>query len=305
MLMHLHVRRIRSILDAKIPLAPMTVIVGPNGSGKSNIIGAIVLCSRTARRLLRARGVASTRNTSRVEVTLPFEPFSREEVYAYTSNPDTLVELSTLSSLAPFRNRFQMRYSMSPPDAGVVCRCMLGVPGTPVALLREIADIRYISTDRLIQPDTRLEATEKEEEALIAMLARIGRDPAKVAELDRMGEYFGVDWTYPLKDLQELEFIDLKIAKGVKLPFRLASLGTRQFLPILLHTLDAEQGAVFLTEEPEISLHPSVQVAIGEYFGKSVARGIQLIMTTHSHYLLAGLCKEVRDGRLNEFFIIQ
>ena len=102
--------------------------------------------------------------------------------------------------------------------------------------------------------------------------------------------------------------------KSVDLPLRYASTGTRNVLLncLLAATLDRRDGSyesLFL-EEPEVSLHPSGQVRLGEYFAKRVAEHTrfadlgdiilpQIVLTTHSPYLIHGALKAVRDGILS------
>src|SRR5262245_19454293 len=50
MIRRLRVVGYKSLADAEIPLAPLTVLLGPNGAGKSNFLDLVGLLSRLAAR---------------------------------------------------------------------------------------------------------------------------------------------------------------------------------------------------------------------------------------------------------------
>lgn len=306
MLTELHARRVRSIWwQQRVPLSPMTIIVGPNGAGKSNIIWSIVVASRLTRTLLDEK--PNLEHQQSISGNIHAKPFPADEVYAYTttSRPDIQIELQIASATGGPRGRIKFVYSHEWVKQSTSYKASASA-GPLSALLRQVATIKYISTDRLIRPDINATGVDPADADLISghklfeSLMRISDNPEKAERLTRIGRvHFGVDWKDGLKDPKNLSFVDKAIGpSGVQLPFHLGSLGTRQFFPILVHTLAMEPGGTLLTEEPEISLHPAAQVAAGEHLGAMVAEGIQVLITTHSHYLLLGICKKVREGVL-------
>jgi predicted ATPase len=71
--------------------------------------------------------------------------------------------------------------------------------------------------------------------------------------------------------------------------------GVSQVLPILVDTLNRKEP-IFLMQQPEIHLHPRAQAALGTYFGHLVkAFNKQLIIETHSDYIIDRVCLDVRD----------
>lgn len=126
-----------------------------------------------------------------------------------------------------------------------------------------------------------------------AFLQRVAANAYKIFRGD-LGQMPGSAWSL----LTKAYWVGQGKAPEILTPFDLESLGTRQFLPVMTHLLAADPGWTLITEEPEISLHPKVQVAIGELFADQVGQGKQLIFSTHSHYLLLGICKKVREGAL-------
>lgn len=73
--------------------------------------------------------------------------------------------------------------------------------------------------------------------------------------------------------------------------------GVSQVLPLITELLRQDSPNVFLLQQPEVHLHPSAQAALGTLFCQIAAqKGRQLIVETHSDYLLDRVRMEVRDG---------
>ena len=70
--------------------------------------------------------------------------------------------------------------------------------------------------------------------------------------------------------------------------------GVSQALPLLTELLRADAPPVFLIQQPEVHLHPMAQAALGSLFC-SVARERQLIVETHSDYIVDRVSIDVRD----------
>lgn len=93
-------------------------------------------------------------------------------------------------------------------------------------------------------------------------------------------------------------FQDLRSTLSKRLGIVLLSRGARQVLPILaqLAYMVAElRGGTLMIEEPEESLHPTAQEALMEIFAEAVKSGVQIIMTTHSPYILWMLPEVARE----------
>ena len=72
--------------------------------------------------------------------------------------------------------------------------------------------------------------------------------------------------------------------------------GVSQALPLLTELLRADAPPVFLIQQPEVHLHPMAQAALGSLFC-SVARERQLIVETHSDYIVDRVSMDVRDKK--------
>ena len=72
--------------------------------------------------------------------------------------------------------------------------------------------------------------------------------------------------------------------------------GVSQALPVLTELLRADSPTLFLLQQPEVHLHPQAQAALGTLFCQVAAGGRQLIIETHSDYIIDRVRMDVRDG---------
>ena len=71
--------------------------------------------------------------------------------------------------------------------------------------------------------------------------------------------------------------------------------GVSQVLPVLTELLSAEPPSMFLLQQPEVHLHPSAQAALGSLLCSVAANGRQLVIETHSDYIIDRVRMDVRD----------
>lgn len=65
--------------------------------------------------------------------------------------------------------------------------------------------------------------------------------------------------------------------------------GVSYVLPIVVAGLIAEEGSLFIVENPEAHLHPSGQSRIGQFLGVMAAAGVQVVVETHSEHVINGI----------------
>lgn len=71
--------------------------------------------------------------------------------------------------------------------------------------------------------------------------------------------------------------------------------GVSQILPVLVICLQARPGDLVLLEQPELHLNPGLQQRLGDFFLAMVRSGRQLIVETHSEYLVTRLRRHVAE----------
>ena len=72
--------------------------------------------------------------------------------------------------------------------------------------------------------------------------------------------------------------------------------GVSQVLPVVAELLREDTPDMFLLQQPEVHLHPSAQAALGNLFCEVAGPDRQLVIETHSDYLMDRVRMSVRDG---------
>ncbi len=78
-------------------------------------------------------------------------------------------------------------------------------------------------------------------------------------------------------------------------PLSSVGIGVSQLLPVLVQCLLAEPGSVLLLEQPELHLHPGLQQRLTDFFIAMVRSGRQLIVETHSEYMVSRLRRRIAE----------
>ena len=75
--------------------------------------------------------------------------------------------------------------------------------------------------------------------------------------------------------------------------------GVSQVLPVLTELLRADHASMFLLQQPEVHLHPTAQAALGSLFCQIAGWDRQILVETHSDYILDRVRMDVRDKKTN------
>jgi hypothetical protein len=76
--------------------------------------------------------------------------------------------------------------------------------------------------------------------------------------------------------------------------------GISQTFPVVMAALDKEAKIVII-EQPELHIHPRLQVELGDLFIEAIQKGKCMIIETHSEHLLLRLLRRIREVTENEF----
>jgi predicted ATPase len=76
--------------------------------------------------------------------------------------------------------------------------------------------------------------------------------------------------------------------------------GVSQLLPVVVLCLLAEPGEMILLEQPELHLHPAPQQILGDFLLNVATSGRQLLVETHSEYLINRLRLRVVDDQFGD-----
>ena len=98
----------------------------------------------------------------------------------------------------------------------------------------------------------------------------------------------------------------------VKVAYRQSRGGNREIKPnhvgtgisyvanVIISALYCRKDILFVIENPEIHLHPKAQSKLLDFFCFLAARGLQVIIETHSDHIFNGLRKNIKMGRISE-----
>jgi hypothetical protein len=73
--------------------------------------------------------------------------------------------------------------------------------------------------------------------------------------------------------------------------------GVSQALPLLSELLRVDSPSLFLLQQPEVHLHPKAQAALGSLFCSIASQRRQLIVETHSDYIIDRVRMDIRDKK--------
>lgn len=98
----------------------------------------------------------------------------------------------------------------------------------------------------------------------------------------------------------------------VKVSYRRTANGSREVKPhhvgtgvsyvanLIISALSCKKGGLFIVENPEIHLHPGAQSKLLEFFCFLAARGLQIIIETHSDHIFNGVRKSVKVKKISQ-----
>ena len=98
----------------------------------------------------------------------------------------------------------------------------------------------------------------------------------------------------------DVEFCGQGMAKSRRLPFHLSSsiVKTMASFVIYLRHL-ARKGDTLIVDEPEMNFHPDVQIQLARIFAILTAKGLHVVISTHSDYIIREINNLIMAGSLN------
>lgn len=192
----------------------------------------------------------------------------------------------------------------------------------PAMLLRDqLRQLRYIGPLRRIPPrDFSVSLTPRESAWSDGMAAweRLLLGPASLIEYcscwmsqpERLATGYGLHRA----TLQQVELVDgvasarghetrrifLADQSGLRHQPQDVGVGISQVLPVVVAACDPQAGLVCI-EQPELHVHPSVQVGIGDLLlDGALNNGLSFLIETHSEHLILRLLRRIRETAENE-----
>ncbi len=95
----------------------------------------------------------------------------------------------------------------------------------------------------------------------------------------------------------EIKLVETR--SGLRLDPSDVGVGISQVLPIVVGAV-APGGSVLAIEQPELHIHPAMQVALGDLFIEGATkRGMSFLIETHSEHLILRLMRRIREGSIS------
>ncbi len=129
----------------------------------------------------------------------------------------------------------------------------------------------------------------------------------RAKELGRSLEKLGLTWKVAAKRIDETQ-VELRVGRlthGTRgnaqdmVNIADVGFGVSQTLPVVVALLAASPGQFVHIEQPEIHLHPRAQTRLAELLAAAAARGVRVVVETHSSLLLLAVQTLVAEGKLS------
>ena len=76
--------------------------------------------------------------------------------------------------------------------------------------------------------------------------------------------------------------------------------GISQMLPVVVAALDPDRPEITAIEQPELHVHPHLQVELGDLFAEQTAGGRAFLIETHSEHLMLRLLRRIEETASGE-----
>ena len=98
-----------------------------------------------------------------------------------------------------------------------------------------------------------------------------------------------------------MEFVYRLLGTEKDIRLNCASSMVSELAPVVLFLRGAvNRGDMFIIEEPEAHLHPAAQTRMAVALARLVRAGVQVVVTTHSDWLLQEIGNLIREGELED-----
>ncbi len=125
------------------------------------------------------------------------------------------------------------------------------------------------------------------------LIIKMERRAFTSAEVDELAAAVGAGVSQ-----QELQLV----AKATELPVRTSDIGVgvSQILPIVVAALDPNRPGITAVEQPELHVHPRMQVELGDLFAQRLDQGGVFLIETHSEHLMLRLLRRIEETHSGE-----
>lgn len=288
--------------------APLTVLTGLNGSGKTTLIQALLLARESSTR--------DHATTVRLNEFYGMSLGTAEDVRNWNSADRLTVRIKS-------DDAERSEWTFTVPFSEALFLDIESRPGTvPLALRSTPRAFTYLAAERLGPrsvlgaaplPTDELEVGSAGEHCA-QLVAEIGNRPLSdasrahpdhTAPESRLLKYQVEHWICEVARPIEIDAVPFPGGTVTALRFRTPGsewvrapnmgFGVSYALPVVLAGLIAQTGGLLVVENPEAHLHPSGQSRMGVFLAWLAARGVQVVVETHSDHVLNGMRRAIGE----------
>lgn len=321
MITRIDLKHFKCFEDAKIPLAPLTLLTGLNASGKSSVLQALILLHQTMREhewstRLALNGeitkmgmvpdvVDEVSGRDRFSIALVDDKLTYDWEFEGDRRDMSLKVCSISINEKKYSNPETLRYLLPPIET------------SPSSLTQSLKNLTYINAERTLPQDVyALEdpyfssSIISKEDRMVSLLYW-NRDKPVSRELklhgvpntrlrhverymDILFPGFGID----LQHIPQTEVATLRLRTSPDTEFHKPThtgLGLTHCLPIVVAILSASPGDIIVVENPEAHIHPAGQALMGRFLANTATAGVQVLVETHSDHILNGVRRAIRS----------
>ena len=164
--------------------------------------------------------------------------------------------------------------------------------------LKDNRKIGYDSVDRLLGRSTRYPLAIRDCLSVANDLNNLKKQKSEYAFFAEIMEKKLLGGKIAVTKEGEVEFVP---RQGQRLPIHLTAsiVKTLSSLTFYLKHL-AERNDLIIIDEPEMNLHPDAQVVLARIFGQLVNQGLNLLISTHSDYIIRELNNMITLGSIED-----
>lgn len=312
MIHQLRLQNFKRFENQSLEIGTLTLLSGLNGMGKSSVLQSLLLLRQSYQQgILETIGLAlngdlvhigtardalfEDAKEDKIGFVITFEN-SNEATWQFDYDPEADILGLTSPSVLPktyqlslFGDDFQYlqaerlgpRTSFAMSDFQVRQHRQLGITGEYTAHFLSIFRDSEIPNPTLSHPEAKSLNLLSQVEAWLSEIS----PGARIHIIDSPG----------------MDLVSLQYSFGLSKEYRATNVGfgITYTLPVITAILSAKSGALLLLENPEAHLHPKGQARMGNLLAQAAAKGIQIILETHSDHVLNGIRLAVHGGNLD------
>lgn len=321
MITRIDLKHFKCFENAKIPLAPLTLLTGFNSSGKSSVLQALILLHQTMREhewstRLALNGeiikmgmvpdvVDEVSGRDRFSIALVDDQLTYDWEFEGDRREMSLQVCSIAINEEKYIYPETLRYLLPPNES------------YSSSLTHSLRNLTYINAERTLPQDVyALEdphfpsSIVSKEDRMISILHWNRKEPV-LKEMKLSGvtdtyfrhveEYMDILFSgfgIALQYIPQTNIATLRLRTSPETEYHKPThtgLGLTHCLPIVVAILSTSPGDIIVVENPEAHLHPAGQALMGSFLAKAATAGVQVFVETHSDHILNGVRRAIRS----------